>query len=346
MTALRSGIGTLALVALTACAPPDPDGADGPGGPGMSGATVESDLPRARPLPEPSEESRALAARYARVEADLRTRGLLRTDGGGVDAPYDAEMLTRNFVKIALFDEFVPISGRLVARETSSHLRRWESPVRIALDFGPSVPPDQRERDRATVAQLADRLAVASGHDITTTRRGGTMTVFVVNEEERRALGTRLRAEVPGVSEDVLRTVRDMAPSTFCLMIAFSTDSAPHVYTRAIGIVRAEHPPLLRMSCFHEEIAQGLGLANDSPEARPSIFNDDEEYALLTTQDELLLAILYDDRLNPGMTALEALPIVRTIAQELLPDERAAQGRPGAPSVARLPDPTPTAGDT
>ena len=32
-----------------------------------------------------------------------------------------------------------------------------------------------------------------------------------------------------------------------------------------------------------------MGLANDSPEARPSIFNDDEEYALLTGHDEMLL---------------------------------------------------------
>ena len=31
-----------------------------------------------------------------------------------------------------------------------------------------------------------------------------------------------------------------------------------------------DDPDLLRLSCMHEEIAQGLGLANDSPLARPS----------------------------------------------------------------------------
>ena len=40
-------------------------------------------------------------------------------------------------------------------------------------------------------------------------------------------------------------------------------------YTRAFAVIRAEHPDLLRLSCLHEEIAQGLGLANDSPRARP-----------------------------------------------------------------------------
>ncbi len=57
---------------------------------------------------------------------------------------------------------------------------------------------------------------------------------------------------------------------------------------------------------------------SDSPTARPSIFNDDEEFALLTRHDELLLRILYDRRLQPGMTKAQAVPIVRQIAAELL----------------------------
>ena len=93
------------------------------------------------------------------------------------------------------------------------------------------------------------------------------------------------------------------------------------VYAKAVAVVRAEHPPLLRQSCYHEELAQGLGLPNDSPKARPSIFNDDEEFAFLTTQDELLLRMLYDQRLHPGMTAAEGRPIVERIARELLAGE-------------------------
>ncbi|MEO1789186.1 MAG: DUF2927 domain-containing protein, partial [Pseudomonadota bacterium] len=80
----------------------------------------------------------------------------------------------------------------------------------------------------------------------------------------------------------------------------------------------AEHPDLMRLSCLHEEIAQGFGLSNDSPKARPSVFNDDEEFGLLTHHDELLLKMLYDDRLKPGMTPDEAAPIVQTLARELV----------------------------
>ena len=60
-------------------------------------------------------------------------------------------------------------------------------------------------------------------------------------------------------------------------------------------------------------MAQGLGLANDSPRARPSIFNDDDEFALLTTHDEMLLNMLYNPALRPGMGIDEARPILRRL---------------------------------
>lgn len=301
----------------------------------LSGCDMPSgqqDPPRAVPRGEPpvadnqpgmSEESRALAERYARIESELVTRGLLRTDGGGPDAPFDADRLATNFMRIALYDEFIPVSGRLVARETMSYLRRWESPVRVGLVHGATATDARKAEDRNTVEDLTRRLRIASDHDIRTTSSEGNLTVFVVDEDERRALEPQLRAAVPGISDSVVRAVTEMPPTTFCLIIAFSADNTPHVYRRAIGIVRAEHPPLLRQSCFHEEITQGLGLANDSPDVRPSIFNDDEEFALLTRQDELMVSILYDPRLQPGMAAEMAAPIVREIANELLPTPEA-----------------------
>ncbi len=61
-----------------------------------------------------------------------------------------------------------------------------------------------------------------------------------------------------------------------------------------------------------------MGLANDSPSARPSIFNDDEEFSLLTAHDEYLLRILYNPRLEVGMDEAKAAPIVREIAENLM----------------------------
>lgn len=106
------------------------------------------------------------------------------------------------------------------------------------------------------------------------------------------------------VSANDISGVTDMAPSTYCIVYAQS-DGKSGVYTRAFAVIGAEHPDLLRLSCYHEEIAQALGLPNDSPRARPSIFNDDEEFALLTRQDEAVLRMLYNPAFRPGMSLPE-----------------------------------------
>ena len=74
---------------------------------------------------------------------------------------------------------------------------------------------------------------------------------------------------------------------------------------------------MLRKSCLQEEITQSLGLTNDSDRARPSIFNDDQEFAVVTEHDEMLLRLLYDPRLRTGMSAQEAMPIAREILDDL-----------------------------
>lgn len=273
--------------------------------------------PDLAPPPAPSPESEALTAYYAQIQADLLSQGLLRTDGGGADTPFTDTMLTENFIRVALFDEYTRSPAGLVAHETQSRLRRWMVPVRVDVTFGPSVPPEKQATDRARIRSYLARLAALTGHPISMVESGGNFHVQVVNEDERRALGPLIARTLPDLSPSEIGGLTNLPRSTYCIVYALSQGSASS-YSAAFAVIRAEHPDLLRLSCIHEEIAQGLGLANDSPLARPSIFNDDEEFALLTRQDELMLRILYNPRLRPGMTAVEARPIVREIAAGLM----------------------------
>jgi hypothetical protein len=301
---------------------------------GLVAGCADDPAPPASPPPEPevtaqppaaepvavlprSPASEALATYYARLQQDLLSRGLLRGDGGGADTPFTDVMLARNFVRIALYDEYEPGRPLEVTDPVMSRLRRWESPVRMDIRFGATVPPDQQARDRATIAAYAARLSRITGLPIAQVQAGGNYHVYVVNEDDRLALGDELRRVAPGISDSTVRAIVNMQRSTLCLVVAFSDDGGP-VYSKAIAVIRGEHPDLLRSACVHEELAQGLGLANDHPQARPSIFNDDEEFGLLTRHDELLLKILYDRRLTPGMTPTEAAPIVAVIAAELM----------------------------
>jgi hypothetical protein len=289
---------------------------------GCVGTPFSTPAPVAEPAevaPEgPSAESQSFARYYASVEARLRSDGLLRTDGGGADTPFTVRQLVANFERIALYDEYTLSGGRFVAQQTPSRLRRWDQPVRLQAHFGPYVSEQQRATDRAELTRFAARLGRVTRHPIRAVASGGNFHVLYINRDTQRQVGDLVRELVPGISPATVAEIERLPRFTFCSVYAFSEAGGSSTYIAAIAIIRDEHPPLLRQSCVHEEIAQGLGLPNDSPAARPSIFNDDEEFALLTRHDELLLRILYDRRLRPGMLPDDARPIVTEIAEELI----------------------------
>lgn len=269
------------------------------------------------PSPPETPQSAAMRAYFAQVQANLLSRGLLRTDGGARDVLFTDRMLAEAFLRVALYDEFENRAEGPVARETASRLRRWQAPVRVSLRFGASVPEARRATERARVGSYLDRLAQVTGHPIRLSEAAPNFFLYIVSEDERQALAPEIAAVMPAFSAVEIAAFTRLPASTFC-QVSVMAEARSSTYIRALAVIRAEHPDLLHQSCIHEEIAQGLGLPNDSPRARPSIFNDDQEFALLTPMDELMLRMLYDDRLRPGMTEAEARPIVGLIAAELL----------------------------
>lgn len=269
------------------------------------------------PDPVPVAESEALALYYRRVQADLLAQGLLRTDGGGPDTPFTDVQLAQNFVRIALFEEYTDNGGVLRSQQRINSIHRWDSPIRMNIRFGDSVGFEQRVTDRNAVASFARRLSGLTGVPITQTTVNPNFHVLFLSEAERRAFGPELLALEPNLSQASVNAFLTLPRDQYCIVIGTFVPGTA-TYRQAIVLIRAEHPDMMRLSCIHEELAQGMGLANDSPRARPSIFNDDEEFGLLTSHDELLLKMLYDDRLYPGMSAAEAAPIARQLAREYL----------------------------
>ncbi|MGV8952314.1 MAG: DUF2927 domain-containing protein [Cypionkella sp.] len=270
------------------------------------------------PVPVVAETAQSAAKReyYAQVQASLLSQGLLRTDGGGVDTPFTDRILADTFLKIALYNEYTRTGGAAVQLQSEATLRRWQAPVRVGLRFGASVPADRRASDTARVASYLQRLSGLTGLPIRLDESAPNFWVYFVNEDERQALGPALRAAMPQLNGNEVSDIINLPQSTYCVALTQSQGNSS-VYNRAFIVIRAEHPDLLRLSCIHEELAQALGLPNDSPQARPSIFNDDEEFALLTRQDEMMLRILYNPALRPGMRIPEARPIVEQLATAL-----------------------------
>ena len=213
---LATGLAGAALLALAACDMPAPGApsASAPSAPATADGT-------------PSARSTALAVHYARVERDMRSRGLLRTDGGGPDTPWTDTVLLRNFEAIVFFDEYAPGAGFRPSTGRPVGLRKWTRPVRYGLEFGAAVPQEQRAADRDTVAGYAARLARASRHPITMAARDANFHVLVMTEDDRAAGLARVRQIAPDIDAATLGVFRNMPRSIHCLVVAFSGKGNP-----------------------------------------------------------------------------------------------------------------------
>ena len=275
---------------------------------------------------EDAPEERLTSAELRQYFSDRQTlllnAGLLRTDPPSRDEDFDASDLAANFEQIALRREFELDDGEFVRATEPNLILRWRRPVRISVIFGESLKDYEREADYSNIAGFVERLRKITGHDIAISEGQPNIHVFVIDSDEAADIQNRWPASVSRLPSSFADDINSSPPDTYCA--AYATNrifEQKYFLSQAAILIKAENPDLIRLSCIHEELAQALGLFNDSLDARPSIFNDDEEFALLTYHDELLLRILYDPRLKPGMDAAEAMPIVREIALELRPDE-------------------------
>jgi hypothetical protein len=266
---------------------------------------------------------------YAGLEARLLAKGKLRTDTAPTDISYDRENLIRNFERVALHHEADATRPGSEGNSAGNPLKRWEGPLRYAF-AGQAVT----EADRAEVATLMRRIAELTGLEIAETEAGWNFLILITNPEERDHFSFALARADPGLAATFNLWRHDAG------IICVANDPFSHSDGRRLsdGLVSigSETTGVLRRACLHEEVVQSLGLPNDHPEVRPSIFNDDGEFALMTEHDEKLLRILYDPRLRSGMTADEAMPIVRQIVDGLPLDRPAGSlaARMAAPSAA------------
>lgn len=254
-----------------------------------------------------------LSQYYASLEASFLSQGKMKTARHVPGAPMDPDSLKRDFTRIALYNEYgagLSASGNASLKP----LLRWEEPVRMQVQFGPQVPKSQRGKDLRTISSYVNTLARATRHPITLNPHKPNFHVLVVTEAERRSLAKKLPKLIPGVATSTAKTVARMQPNHLCMVVAEPYGDRTKGFRRAIAIVRAEHPERMRVSCIQEELAQGLGLSNDHKDAWPSIFNDDQEFALLTKRDEKLLGMLYDPRLKSGMRVDEVTPYLHAVA--------------------------------
>ncbi|MDF2232796.1 DUF2927 domain-containing protein [Albimonas sp. CAU 1670] len=264
---------------------------------------------------------------FAALQASLLAKGGLRTEIAPADAPYDRGDLERNFRLIAFRTEF-PRSGDIIDERP---LSKWRLPVTWRM-IG-----DDRPSDHARMRALGARISEATGLEVREAAKDerARMLIMYLGPETRPAMRRALGQEM---SDSSLEMFDLWASQLWVVCYATTFHGGDDDWTSGAMIgIRDELPDLLRDSCLDEEVVQAMGLPNDDATVRPSIFNDDEEFAFMTRHDADLLRILYDPRLKPGMTEAEAAPIVREIVSGMtdVPPADPARARPALRKPAK-----------
>jgi hypothetical protein len=236
-------------------------------------------------------------------------------------ATFDPKVLSASFRKIAFNSEKDPFGGGTQTGAQDEFLRKWTKPIDWIL-LGPRA---QVRRAEPEIERFLQVLRNLTGHPIRPAPGGAEASGAQADPDRRNIVilygdGAYFRRIAEGKG-NVNAKVRDVVRRWYASLSPCGA-SAGHVTkdgrdTGELGValvmIRHEVPDLLLRACIEEELSQMMGLFNDDPTVSPSIFNDDQSFALLTEHDADLLRILYDPRLKGGMSPEEAMPIVENI---------------------------------
>ncbi|MEL7466010.1 MAG: DUF2927 domain-containing protein [Pseudomonadota bacterium] len=220
--------------------------------------------------------------------------------------------MRRNFIEVALYSEFSP--DGVDPERTERPLGRWAGPVNYTI-LGEEVS----DQDRRDIVDLMLRLSELTGLEVNSTtpeaiRTFANFQILFLNEEERRIIVDTSTTNDGFGGQEFRREWATNLNRPCIGQIRYDSDRN---ITHARVYIKSETSGIFRKSCIHEEIVQSFGLLNDADWIRPSLFNDTNEFALMTLHDEYLMRILYDDRLSSGMKEPEVTPLLDDIVRSL-----------------------------
>ena len=242
----------------------------------------------------------------------------MRQDGGGTDTPFDVDDIIEAFEQVAFYNEYDISGDKLLPNSEAVKLAKWKSNINISVRFGNSVNKKQQDNDLLEINELIGVLSQVTNHNIKISQQNINMYVVIANQKEIKDLIAEIALLQPEFDPQRIPIITQLPRDIHCMAMTSMNVQANSGISSSLVIIRNELPHIMRKACIHEEIAQSLGLTNDSHLARPSVFNDDDEFATLTKFDEILLKILYDKRLHSGISKDKATQIVKNAADELL----------------------------
>ncbi len=237
----------------------------------------------------------------AALAAGLAAWGLVR-HGAAVERTLSDRRIAGHFLTIAF--------GREHAAEPGQHLAKWRSGIRYKIvrwTGGPDI-----ERAEAALHRQMRVLGGLTGLSIARTTLFDANYLIALTGEDLFAW--QVRRALAAANRLLGGTIADANCAGF-----FGQDVETGAIVNArvlIPVDRAVRRNLLER-CVVEETAQVLGLPNDADGGVRSVFNDADRSTALSRLDRLFLALLYDPRLEPGLSRAETARRVRQILPAL-----------------------------
>lgn len=220
----------------------------------------------------------------------------------------DAEIIS-GFLKVTLGSE-------LQRGDPAYRIRKFDGPVRVFIDN--RGRPDRSARTARIVENIARKIEHID-LALTSARSDANIVITLVPE---RGFAQTLRKHFG--AEQAKRIQRKLEPQ--CLA-GLARDPSFRI-TRSDVILVTDVTDFVFDDCAYEEILQALGPINDDETVPWTMFNDDVSLGFFGLYDQLLLNLLYNPRVAPGMTHDE----VGRILPEILPEVRAFVSRTAAQS--------------
>jgi len=213
-----------------------------------------------------------------------------------------------------LVDAFVEVGLRSAHSTRRHRVHKWISPVNYFIVHRVG----DEDLHRRLIRTHFEHLSVITGLPIRPAASQAAANYLIVMTSEEK-----LVVDLPSYLGQALARQHELLFRHNLCLVTLAAERKGSII-RAVAMIPVDSARARGelASCVAEELTHAMGLPNDSPKALPSIFSHQFPHELLSGLDYLLLQMLYDPRVKPGMDEKTVRPILQTIASEYARDNR------------------------
>ena len=222
---------------------------------------------------------------------------LLLSFGSAQSAPanYPDSLVADGFYRTVFGSEIRALSWG----SQTNRVKKYITPIKIWIDNRSSV------NRKALVRRFVRSLPIyipSLNLSLVKNRKDANFRIFIVDRKDYAQT----------VRHEIFRNPTIDVPGQ-CIVRVLSRRSG---ILGSDAVLVANQGKNLFQRCMVEEILQGLGPVNDDDSLTYSVFNDRSRFAHFTRFDRLILNMLYNKRVKPGMTRRQVEPITMDILRD------------------------------